>query len=315
MKFRWTLFALVFLLSACSSRLDSLIETYEQELKTAQKSMKSLENALDKGSLTNAVLLQDYAEQLGKQKPELAKLAKNLAYNSIVNGPLYQSLKDRIIAVDAAPKDNELQMENNLEEIILVKEAANIRTFNDALTDPINVIADLSDGKLPRINSIDKATEKSINKSEAAAGSQLVGNPQYGQWVTGSNGLSFWEWYGIYALFSDLDGGRRYKYSSWSYKRPYSYYHDYGRYRYTRPKYRYSQKQLQTRTAKSFRAQGKKFTSPYSKQRVGASKLSKASTSRPSSGSFRNASTFRNSSSSSSRRSSSRTSRGPRRGK
>lgn len=37
-------------------------------------------------------------------------------------------------------------------------------------------------------------------------GYNYVGNPQYGRWVTGSNGTSFWEFYGKYALLSSMFG-------------------------------------------------------------------------------------------------------------
>ncbi len=41
----------------------------------------------------------------------------------------------------------------------------------------------------------------------APPGYGFVGDPNYGQWKEGSNGSSFWEFYGKYALISNLFGG------------------------------------------------------------------------------------------------------------
>ncbi|TQV88521.1 CHAD domain-containing protein [Aliikangiella coralliicola] len=316
MKYKWTIFIGLFLLMGCTSKTEQMNRLIEQEVKAAQTSIDSLQKALDSGRLSNAVLLKDYAQQVKAKKPELSSLIDNLALNGQSHGQFVQTLEERLNQVRSSSGATMQQLENNVEELAYIQEAAHIQTFNDALSDPLNVLADLSDGALPRVKSVSREIEKSVNKSESyGAGSQLVGNPQYGNWITGSNGMSFWEWYGMYALFSNLADGRRYSYGRWSQSRPYSYYSDYGRHRYTKPSTRVKQQNLQTKTAKSFRQQGKRFTSPYAKKRTGASQLAKSSQSRPSSGSFRKASTYRSSTSSSSRRSSSRTSRGPRRGK
>ena len=317
MKYTWILlFILLSMMTGCTSKSDHLLELIDRHNQLVEKSLNQLKSSLDTGKLSNGVLLKDYAQQLKSSQPALGSLLDNLALNATPGGPLFQSLQERLNATRSMPTDSVEQLEDKLSELGNINEAAHLQTFNDALSDPVNVVADLSNGVLPRIKSVDKKTEQKLNRSENfGAGSQLIGNPSYGQWVTGSNGLSFWEWYGIYALFSDLGGGRRYSYSRWSSYRPYSYYHDYGRHRYTKPSTYKSQNRLQSKTAKSFRQQGKKFNSPYAKQRSGASQLAKTSKSRPSSGSFRQASSYRSSASSSSRRGSSRTSRGPRRGK
>ncbi len=46
-----------------------------------------------------------------------------------------------------------------------------------------------------------------VSKVPAPPGyNRYVGNPQYGQWTTGSNGTSFWEFYGQYAFMSSMFG-------------------------------------------------------------------------------------------------------------
>jgi len=67
------------------------------------------------------------------------------------------------------------------------------KTFAQYETDMGMEIASKTDGKL--------------EKSVAPPGySNYVGNSQYGQWRTGSNGTSFWEFYGQYAFISSMMG-------------------------------------------------------------------------------------------------------------
>ncbi len=313
---RWIFLLLVFFTVACTSKTDRLQEQIALEVPQVEKKLEQLESNLNNGLVTNATLLQDYARKLKQLQPENATLIDNLAKNASPSGPMVTNLKQRLQAVKGNSSHSLNQLEENLGELTMLSEALNPQMFNDALSDSINVLADLSKGELPRVQAVSQAAEQRSNaKAELEPGAQLIGNPQYGHWVTGSNGMSFWEWYGMYALFSNLTGGQRHYYHDWSGRRSYSYYHDYGRYRYTKPSNIRQQAEIESKTAKSFQQQGKRFNSPYASKRTGASSLSKVSQSRPSSGSFRKSSTFRNSSSSSGRRGSSRTSRGPSRGK
>ncbi|MET1254452.1 hypothetical protein [Aliikangiella maris] len=311
-----TILLFLFLLGACTSKTERLQEQIQKEVGAVESQLERLSKGLNNQTVLNAGILNQYATQLGQSNSEYAPLAKLLGENAKTSGPMYQSLVERLNTVKLYSGESVEQLEKNLQELELLNEAANPAMFSDALSDPINVLADASNGKLPRVQSISREQEASSNRqSNLGNGAQLIGNPQYGQWVTGSNGMSFWEWYGAYALISDLMGGRRYNYSTWGSNRPYSYYHDYGRNRYTKPSVFNKQNQIEARTQKTFSQQGKRFSSPYAKKRTGAVGLSKASQSRPSSGSFRKASTFRRSASSSGRRAQSRTSRGPSRGK
>ena len=181
----------------------------------------------------------------------------------------------------------------------------------------------MSDGALPRVNSLSKEQSMQANNAQDFGyGEQLIGNPSYGQWQTGSNGMSFWAWYGMYSMMGDLFGNRRVYYSNWGSNRGFSYYNDYGRSRYTSPSQFRKQASVETRTRKSFASSGKKYQSPYSKSRTGSSGLSRQSQSaKASSDKFRQrsnssyASKSKYSNKASYRNSRSKTSRGFSRGK
>ena len=222
-----------------------------------------------------------------------------------------------------ANSENFTSKEQLLDELENINQALSPNLFNDALSDPLNVMADMSKGSLARVNSISQAQEQYANGSgDFGAGSQLVGNPNYGNWSSGSNGTSFWQWYGMYAMFSSLTRGGI-GYDRWGRNRGYSYYNDYGRYRYSSPKQRNQQQKVWNRTKKKF-STGQRYATPYSKSRVGASRLSSnsiqaksaAGTGFSSSNKFRKQrSTSSYSNSSSFRNSRSTTSRGVSRGK
>ena len=132
---------------------------------------------------------------------------------------------------------------------------------------------------LPRVSSISKsASLKANGADDMGPGSQLIGNPAYGQWRTNSDGMSFWEWYGAYSLFTnifDIDR-RHYQYRYWSSKRNYSYYHDVGRRYYSSPKT--LKKQFSVEQKAKAAAPGRaQFRSAYARPKTGSSGLSHAS--------------------------------------
>ncbi|MFP3458652.1 hypothetical protein R0J89_20595, partial [Psychrobacter sp. SIMBA_152] len=66
--------------------------------------------------------------------------------------------------------------EDTLYNIDLLREAAKPTLFSDALTDPINMLADMSNGSLARVGAISQKAEGQ------GVGNQMVGNPNYGNW-------------------------------------------------------------------------------------------------------------------------------------
>jgi hypothetical protein len=108
--------------------------------------------------------------------------------------------------------------------------------------------------------------------------------------------MSFWAWYGMYSMMGDVFGSRRVNYNDWGRNRNYSYYNDYGRTRYSSPDQLRKQSQVDTRTRKSFERKGQRYSSPYSKSKVGSSSLSgQSKTAQTSAKRFNTASTNRSS--------------------
>lgn len=308
------LFFLVFMLTACSSKEERLKETVTQQVNSTELKLRSLGAKIEQGQVRNAELIKQYALWVEENKPEFAQIAQQLARDATVNGSMYSGLVSRLNDAKNSP-ELFVTVREQLDEVESIREAASPSIFNDALSDPLNVLADFSNGILPRVNAISREAELSANNSsDFGAGSQLVGNPSYGQWNTSSSGMSFWEWYGMYSLFNNLFSRPIY-YDRWSNHRGYSYYNDYGRSRYTSPSRYKKQEAVYEKTRRSYKAQGRTLKSPYAKKRTGATSLSRASNTPKRSSYSKGSSYSRAASSGSVRRGSARTSRGARGGK
>jgi hypothetical protein len=269
--YKYLLFSLLLILVGCS---DPVKEQITQQMPITEQRIIQLGKALDEGQVRNANLIKQYASKLRTAKPELSTLVNEFAKDATQQSPMYLALVDRLNTVKTQPN----MFANNravFDELLNIYQAADPVLFSDALSDPLNVLADMSDGLLPRVNSLSKAQSLQANNAQDfGVGEQLIGNPSYGQWTTGSNGMSFWAWYGMYSMMGDIFGSRRVNYGSWGSRRNYSYYNDYGRTRYSSPSQLRKQTQLDTRTKKSFQSRGQKYTSAYSKSRTGSSSLS-----------------------------------------
>jgi len=265
---------LMLLVSACG---DPIKEQVTQQIPLTEQRIDLLAQALDSGQVRNANLIKQYAEKLLRDKPSYKPLIDEFIKDTGTQGPMYLALVDRLNTVKNQP-----QMFKNsqaiYDELLNLYQAADPVLYSDALSDPLNVLADMSDGTLPRVNAMSKAQSLAANKAQDfGTGEQLIGNPAYGNWTTGSNGMSFWAWYGMYSMMGDLFGSRRTYYNDWGRSRNYSYYNDYGRKRYSSPDQLRKQTDLDTRTKKSFQSRGQKYTSAYSKNRTGASSISSQS--------------------------------------
>lgn len=200
-------------------------------INAAEKAVKNLKTNIDQNQLRNAAILKEYTNALRTQKPELNSLISNLARDATSEGALFKNLELRLSTLKSSPELFETAAEQYAEANAIIKAAKPIN-FDQALTDVINVVADMSGGMLPRINTLSKEQSLQENRAEdLGAGSQLIGNPAYGQWVN-QGGMSVWEWYGMFALFRDLVGGRSYSYGHWDRHRDWSHYSDVGRNKY-----------------------------------------------------------------------------------
>lgn len=221
-----------------------------------------LSTSLETGTMTNSIVLKSYADKALKKKPEFDEIIRVLASEGTVNGPTYLSLKTRL---DDAQK--------RMPDALITEEAArrlnsefnNIgsaaQDYDAMLVDAINVLADFTGGELPKLRELQYEGE---SPSAAPVGSEYVGNSNYGEWKQGSNGNSFWAFYGQYAMFSALMRGPV-SYDGWSNSRRPSYYHDYGRGAYSSPSGKANQNETLGRTKKNYSAKGKNFKSSYAK--------------------------------------------------
>jgi len=270
---------LTLFLSSCGNEYQAKIQL---EHASTQSQLEALGKSLDSKSLTNAKLVNIYAEKLSKLKPELKPIAIALAKDATRNGSLYQGLKDRLAKVNLKP-ENKQQYIQGLESLSSIFAGADKVVFNDSLLDLINTMADLSDGELSRVSIPKNENTAHVKGDKIAPGSYLIGNPAYGTYRQDSNGNSFWHWYGQYAFFSSLFSGPRYHsgpiyYDNWNSNPRYSYYNDYGRSSYgSRSDRSYSSSQnikmrnkgiTPAKPKKQYGSvSGRKRTSTYSRQR------------------------------------------------
>jgi len=229
----WLLLPPLLLLQGCGNRY---AEEVKQHHVSATKQMAQLKQQLDSKQLSNALLVQTYADTLSETQPTLAPIAAALKKDASTNGNIYQNFVTRLKAVNQNP-EREADYRLAIEELSSIAVGSDPVVFNDSLLDQVNTLADLSQGKLARINvPMGEAAQNLKNGQGAVPGSYLVGNPNYGSFKQDSSGNSFWEWYGMYAMFSSVMGifGSGYHqgpvYASDWYRQPrYSYYNDYGR--------------------------------------------------------------------------------------
>ena len=190
------------------------IPKYVKNIKTSPQRVVQLGDALKNGQVRNATLIQQYAAKVSAQKPSLSSLVNEFKKDASTQGPMYLSLLDRVNTAKNQPQMF-ASSQALYDELLNIYQAADPVLYSEALSDPLNVLADMSDGQLPRINSLSKAQSKQANNAQDfGTGEQLIGNPSYGHWQTGSNGMSFWAWYGMYSMMGDLFGRRTY-YNDW----------------------------------------------------------------------------------------------------
>lgn len=133
-----------------------------------------------------------------------------------------------------APKNQLPALRNYNLELERALEIVKPSVFDERYVDYINALSAISEN-------VDSIIVESNNR-DSSFGSQFVGNPAYGQWVTDNNGgshWSFWETYGMISFIDDIffDGGRHY--GSYGYGSYRSNYNTYKPYKYSTNRYRY----------------------------------------------------------------------------
>jgi len=180
-------FSLIFMLLLLSGCSNEYAEDIQNRYSFVKSQLDSLENKLQRGRLSNALLIRHYAKKLKQQKPELAEVVAQLETDASSKGPSFQNLKKRLAAINRSP-DNKNQYLPSAQELDALTAATDPLVYNDSLQDVVNTLADLSGGTLPRVN-----VPKQASSSNNVAGSQLIGNPNYGSWSGGSSCGGFWQ--------------------------------------------------------------------------------------------------------------------------
>jgi len=265
-------------LVACTSKEQLAMEQLNEAVRQTERDVTQLGVHIDRGHIANTRKLMDYGGAVKAlvvdQPPELATLVDTLTLDATSKGPIYTGLMARLADAKANHKTVKglPMIQSALDELYAIREASKMDNYGWMLTDPINVLADMSEGKLARVESMSKeASLKANNAQDFGTGSQLVGNPSYGQWNQNSNGRSFWHWYGQYAFFSSMFR-QPIGYGNWSRQRDYSYYNEAGRYHYTSPGQKKANMKTEQKARQKFKKSGQSFTSPYAKSKTGSAR-------------------------------------------
>ena len=155
------------------------------QIPLTEQRIELLATALSKGEVRNANLIRQYATRLLATKPDYKPLINEFLKDTGTQGPMFLALVDRLNTVKTQPQMFE-SSQAQYEELLNLYQAADPVLYSDALSDPLNVLADMSDGTLPRVNAMSKAQSMAANKAQDfGTGEQLIGNPSYGSWTTG----------------------------------------------------------------------------------------------------------------------------------
>ena len=160
-------------LSGCGDDRPEQIAKYQQ---LTQQRLDLLASSLDNNQLRNATLLKQYTRVLAQRQSDLTPLLEELAKDASTEGPMFKSLTRRY--KDLNDSANFIDLDQQLAEAQNIYQAADTSLYNDMLSDPVNVVADMSKGQLARVNAISREAEALANGTDGSgAGSQLVGNP------------------------------------------------------------------------------------------------------------------------------------------
>lgn len=300
--FHIALVSIIIMLSGCGENKYLEAEKYQhleskQSQIQAKVSIDKLEKSLSSGSIRNAKLIDLYAEKVKEKNPELELIVSELKKESSTKGMMFLGLKERFNSNVEALKTAKATFESSKKEDpdylaalnkynnVIIPEfqallgASQTEIYNDALSDIVNTLAELSNGELARVDG--KKSEdfyKETGAENKGAGTLLVGNENFGEWKQDSSGNSFWAFYGQMAFLNAmLDLGHRpYYYNSWYSNRPYSSYHDYYGNRYGSQKYRtrtsslnkkygFNSKTHKSSSAKSYVAKNPSVTKKFNK--------------------------------------------------
>ncbi len=279
------------------------------------KSHVADKNKKGKYEMTLAVALATVSSEF-PNNPAVADMVKQFTLDTTPQGSIWKGIEKDYATLKAIPSNSillnksedkpkkELGAVTNLQSKYMeFNRANNIRVFDERFIDYINTLASVSKNVSPVI----------VDKIDTAAplGSAFVGNPNYGEWKTDSNGNQMWSFLETYMYLSFLDNmlfdksynrgyndyrsgyynGSRYnssrssgyRYDSWNNNRNYSYYNDTYVDKYAKNSERKKYKVNQSNLTKKYSSTIKKDTtaSKQMKKMTGSNKAFQSNLSRP----------------------------------
>lgn len=287
-------FILAIMLSGCGDKrvteqevnsAKQLVEVFEAKFKTLQNHVESPDKSgkYEKLLHKNMAIVED-----NLPNEHVVGLLKSFKNDTTKDGVIFEKMKQSYDEVASNP--NYLFVKNNSVESIRNKENFNLNTvtsliysnasslsvdiFDSHFIDYNNILAEMSDKVKPvLVNDLNK---------EAPLGNQFVGNPNYGQWQTNSNGDMFWSFFAAYAAIELIDEmgdlaesrykygssyersryNKRYRYDNWSRTRNYSYSNDVYASRYASKSTKYKYDKYNASIVKSPKYKSKSFSNP-----------------------------------------------------
>jgi len=203
------------------------LDIVNNKLASSFQAIKTLKQRLEGPipQLPNAIIVHKYAKWIKQNKPDFADVAELIEKEATSEAKAIKDKQDELVEASrkyhSYTNPSQALDQEILEKAIRVKEFAT--DYNNILLDSVNVLAGLSDGKLPKFDVPERdPTENVVPIAE------YVGNPSYGTWKQDSSGHSFWEWYGMYSMFNNLFAAPVYRSSWYGHHGGYSYFDRYG---------------------------------------------------------------------------------------
>jgi len=192
-------------LTGCTTNQEQLIKELSQKNRVTLSNFKFFEQSVKTKSESNILILNIYAKKAKIVAPDFSDAIDLIAKEGTLEGTQIRGFKQRLLNVGtwiSKVKANPSVVDENafykqFNELQAIQ--GFVGDYNNILIDSINVIAGLTNGKLGKLES----PERRKGASEVA-GSEYIGNPSFGHWRNDTSGNSFWEWYGMYSMFSHL---------------------------------------------------------------------------------------------------------------
>jgi len=226
----FALFFAVFVTGCDSAQSPQQVRTSDivnDKLASSLRAIKTLKQKLEDPTpqLPNAIIVHKYSKWIKQNKPDFADVAELIEKEATPQAKAIKDKQDELVEASrkyhSYTQPSRALEQETLEKAIRVKEFES--DYNNILLDSVNVLAGLSDGKLPKFDIPDSnPSEKTVPMSE------YVGNPSYGTWKQDNSGHSFWEWYGMYSMFNNIFATPVYRSSWYGHYGGYSYFDRYG---------------------------------------------------------------------------------------